>query len=385
MDWRGDIADSQLVTPVLGIQHELMPKVGATAQFSYSEWDEDVNNEKNRLWKPEGHITWQTGESNTLMAGGEYRKNKFSRTAVDAPDQWAYALFFQDEWFINDYLSLMAAMRYDKVEDIESAISPKMSLLIETTAYMRVRLSVGRGFQAPTLQELYEQGYGHGGSAYRFGNPDLEPEYSTTYMVGIEITPMPLLTIEVNGFYSDLDDMIVPVYEGPWDEDPSIDVWRRINISNAIVWGAEGSVIAHLSEYLTLESGYTFTENEDKDTGRQLPYSPGSSAYGKLSFNGALSEKLNLRVYVGVSAGFNREAWNWKPTSEMAPDDPNGLTTKLDDYTKLDSGATLEIAKKIDVFLKIENILGEDIENLDDVYTVIDGEPYFRAGLNLRF
>jgi hypothetical protein len=33
----------------------------------------------------------------------------------------------------------------------------------------------------------------------------------------------------------------------------------------------------------------------------------------------------------------------------------------------------------------VENILGEDIENLDDVYTILDGKPYFRFGVDCRF
>ena len=28
---------------------------------------------------------------------------------------------------------------------------------------------------------------------------------------------------------------------------------------------------------------------------------------------------------------------------------------------------------------------GEDIENLDEVYTVLDGEPFVRVGVNYRF
>jgi outer membrane receptor for ferrienterochelin and colicin len=232
---------------------------------------------------------------------------------------------------------------------------------------------------------LYEEGYGHGGSAYRFGNPDLDPEYSTTYTAGLEGKPTDSVKIMLYGFYSDLDDMIVPVYEGPWDKDPTIDVWRRRNIKNAEVYGAEAGVSINAGEHIMLEGGYTYTENQDKDTGRQLPYSPGSSLYGKISATEKLSTSLRIAAFLGVRAGFRREAWNWKPSADEADDNSDGLTTKLKDYTKLDAGVTIHIADTYDIFVKVANILGEDIENLDDVYTVLDGEPFVRVGVNYKF
>lgn len=385
MDWRGSSVDSLLVTPVISFTHELTPSLDLDAKVSYSDWDADVNEEKNHLLKQEADLKWEVGETHTLMTGQEYRRNEFERIAVTAPDQTAHAFFIQDEWIANEYIVLMSAVRYDKVEDIEAAVSPKISVMIAPSERFRVRASVGRGFHAPTLQELYEEGYGHGGTAYRFGNPDLDPEYSTTYTAGIEGKPFESLMLMVYGFYSDLDDMIVPVYEGAWDKDPTIDVWRRTNISSAQVYGTEASARLNIGNTLTLEGGYTYTENEDKDTGRQLPYSPGSSIYGKISGTRRLTAKYTAKAFIGIRTGMNREAWNWTPVTDAGRDNSDGLTTRLDDYTKLDAGLTVCIADKYDAFIKVENILGEDIESLDDSYTVLDGEPFVRVGLNYRF
>ena len=385
MDWRDETANSVLVTPVVGFSHDVTPSINISEQVSYSDWDAEVNGERNKLLKPEANITWQPSETHTLMSGGEYRWNEFSRKAIDTSEQQAYALFLQDEWVANDQFTMMSAVRYDDVEDVEGAVSPKFSMMYIPADRMRIRASVGRGFHAPTLQELYEEGYGHGGSAYRFGNPDLDPEYSTTYTAGLEGEPMESVKVMLYGFYSDLDDMIVPVYEGPWDEDPAIDVWRRQNINNAEVYGIEASAKVSIGKHVSLDGGYTYTENQDKDTGRQLPYSPGSTVYGNISVVAPVFGEHRIDTFVGVLAGFDREAWNWKPASDVEADNPDGLTTKLKDYTKLDAGVTLHIADMYDIFVKVENILGEDIENLDDVYTVLDGEPFVRVGVKYRF
>jgi outer membrane receptor for ferrienterochelin and colicin len=179
--------------------------------------------------------------------------------------------------------------------------------------------------------------------------------------------------------------MIVPVFEGPWDQDPSIDVWRRRNIDNARVYGAEVQSVLTLGDHVTIEGGYTYTDNEDKDAGRSLPYAPGSVLFGRVSIAGRLASRLNGRVFVDVRSGFGRKAWNWKPAPGVAPDNPDGLITDLADYTKLDAGVAVSVDSAYEVFVKVENLMGEDIENLDDAYTVLDGQPFFRVGVRYSF
>jgi len=260
-------------------------------------------------------------------------------------------------------------------------VSPKASVLFSPDLPFRIRGSIARGFHAPTPQELYEEGYGHGGRAYRFGNPDLQPEYSTTYGLGLELLPGGGFEFALYGHYSDIDDMIVPVYEGPWDKDPTKDVWRRINIEHTRVYGGEVKACYTVNRNLRFEGGYSFTDNEDKDTGRQLPYNPGSSMFAKVVVEGDIAPDLKGFGFVGLRAAFDRKAWNWKPSPGAPTNDPSGLTTRLKDYQKLDTGVSLAYKDTYQVFLNVYNLLGQDIENLDDVFTVLDGEPWVRGGL----
>lgn len=386
-DWQSGDAESTLIAPSIGITHEINPETELSAQLSGSEWNAEVSEERNRFIKPELHLTRFIADSHILMIGGDWQWNDFERSAIlDAPDQRAFGVFAQDEWSLHDQFTLMGALRYDKVDGVEGAISPKISMLYTPAERVAVRASLGRGFHAPTLQELYEEGYGHGGSAYRFGNPDLEPEYSTTFTAGLEVKPADTVHLSVYGFYTDFDNMIVPVYEGPWAANPAIDVWRRTNIEEATVYGLETSMKWQPVSRLALEGGYTWTENRDEHTGRRLPYSPGSSAFAKLTLRENISSNLTVAGFFGLRTVFDREAWNWKPAAGSPAGNPDGLTTGLDDYIKLDAGLSMTRGD-LTFFFKVENLLGEDIENLDDAYTVIDGEPFFRVGLqyNLPF
>lgn len=382
---RWGTADMILVTPVLGFTHAVSPSLDMAGQVAYSDWDNEASAEKNIFLTPEARAIWKMDKSQTLMAGGDFTRNEFERSKVPSHEQDAYGAYVQHEWAAGDDFSTMAAMRYDKVDGVDAAYSPKLSMMYAPVEAARARVSVGRGFHAPTVQELYEEGFGHSGRAYRFGNPELEPEYSTTYTMGLELQPVQPVEIFLNGYYSDIDDMIVPVYEGPWAQNPDVDVWRRTNIENAEVYGAEAALHWTIASGLGLETGYTWTDSKDKDTGRQLSYRPGSSVYGKLALSHAVSGDLTLMGFVGVKAGFDRAAWNWKPATGAATDNPDGLTTELANYTKLDAGISAVIAKNCEVFVKVENILGEDIEYLDDAFTVIDGEPVYRAGVKYDF
>ncbi|MFW6161823.1 MAG: TonB-dependent receptor plug domain-containing protein, partial [Planctomycetota bacterium] len=382
MDWFGEDADSDLTTAVAGTRTELRPSLDLFAQFSYSRWEAEVSEEKNELFHPQTHLRWSISPAHTLTGGVELRRQEFSRSAAgDTPAQDTYGAFLQHEWWPCDQLTVMTALRYESVEDIDSVLSPKVSLVYAPDLPLILRASVARGFRAPSPQELYEEGYGHGGRALRFGNPDLDPEYSTTYSLGAELFPGQPLQVMLYGHYSDVDDMIVPVFEGPWAKDPTKDVWRRTNVAEARVCGAEIKARYAFSRHCRLEGGYSYTDSEDEGTGRQLPYDPGSSAFLKAIVGGDLSPQWRWSSFLALRAVFGRSAWSWKPAPGAPPADPSGLTTDLDDYQKLDAGASLHYRERYEFYVTVDNILGQDIEHLDDVFTVIDGEPVITAGL----
>lgn len=57
MDWRGGDADRRLATPAAGLTRHFAPSLHLSAQISYSDWDADANDERNRMWRPEACVT----------------------------------------------------------------------------------------------------------------------------------------------------------------------------------------------------------------------------------------------------------------------------------------------------------------------------------------
>jgi len=387
MEFRNEDVYGRMFLSSMDYEHLIKNKMFLTGRLKYSHWDAEQSGENNNILNPEIFIRWNILKNNTMIAGTEYRYNKFSRSAVLERSQKAYGAFLQDELDL-DKLSFLMALRFDKSEDITPVLTPKIAAMYRLNDNLRFRGSFGRGFHAPTVQELYEEGYGHGGRAYRFGNPDLEPEYSLTSTFSIEYSPIINLQLLLHGYYNTINDMITPVYSGIWEENPDagmvIDKWIRTNIHNAEIYGVETSIRYQLSNKLFIEGGYNYSHNKNTTTGGQLPYYPGESVFSKIIYNYDLTRKFSGSCFLSMRATKNRSAWNWKPAQGAEYNDTAGLITDLEDYELVNAGIKLKYDEKLDLYMNIGNLLGQNIQKLDDVLTEIEGEPAFTFGCLIK-
>lgn len=390
MDWSREPhrLDSDLGSQVLGLNQRISEDLDLTVHAGYSIWDAEQSDEKNTLFEPQVFLNWRGLEDHTIVTGIDYKYNEFERTGISSSyDQSAYAFFIQDTWKLSEKWSVASSLRWDKYEGVSSAVSPKISVLYKPSWLAnssRIRASVGRSFHAPTLQELYEEGYGHGGRALRYGNPNLDPEYATNYSLGLEVNPEKPFSTTWRVFRTDFDDMIVPYYEGDVPGDSAHDVWRRMNIAEARVQGAEASLRWRISDSLKFDAGCTYTENEREDTDGHLPYSPGTTTFAKMILTRPVTTGVKMRAFAGAHNALNRSSWSWKPAAGMDPDDPSGLVTSLSDYINLSAGLSFFFGDHLELLFRADNLLGEEIATLDDVYTVQAGDPAYYIGLNYR-
>ena len=388
MQFFGEDVYSRLFIPNVDVNHEFSENLDLTARVKHSDWVSEQSGEKNELTHPEIYLSYSKIKNNVITGGADFRYMNFRRTGVLEQNQQSFGFFLQDEMDLNKF-SLYAALRYDQVEDIEPVISPKLAVLYQPLDFLRLRASVSRGFRAPTVQYLYEEGYGHGGRAYRFGNPELEPEYSLTSTMSVEMMIKQNFQVFLHGYYNMITDLITPVYSGIWEENPDtskvIDKWVRTNIHEATILGGEIAFRWKIYTNFLLEGGYTFTDNENTSTGKPLPYYPGQSYFSKLVYKYKLMDKLSGSLFLSLRGTKDRSAWNWKPAGDADYDNEEGLITDLSDYEMLNAGIKFSYKEKTDFFLNVSNMLGQDIERLDDAYTVIDGEPVFTGGCVIRF
>jgi outer membrane receptor for ferrienterochelin and colicins len=382
MEWQDNDSYSHYFVPDLRFNSKLTDHISLFTRVNFSKWIAEQSDEINELLRPEFLISYDKLKNNRLSLGSDFGYINFRRTSVLEKDQKAFGLYIQDELDLKD-LSIFMALRYDKADKIKSVLSPKLAAMYSPNSFFRMRGSVSRGFHAPTVQELYEEGYGHGGRAYRFGNPELEPEYSFTSTMGAEISVANSLQIWVYGYFNTIDNMITPIYQGPWEMNPNVDKWVRENIHAAQITGYEISTRWNPIKNFEIEAGYTKTDNKNTVTGLQLPYYPGHNYYSKLSYHYIFSKELSGLALLHFKSVRNRSAWNWKPVADAESSNGEGLITRLADYDMINLGIKL-FYNKTSFFLKANNLSGQNIERLDDIHTIIEGEPVYAIGISVN-
>lgn len=105
------------------------------------------------------------------------------------------------------------------LDDLEESktftrLSPRLGMAFPLTENTQMRVSYGKFFQRPDLQNLYV-GYDflqfmvtQGGFFTTFGNPNLEPPKTTAYEVGITHKLGDNSSVDVNVYYRDVSDLI---------------------------------------------------------------------------------------------------------------------------------------------------------------------------------
>jgi vitamin B12 transporter len=151
-----------------------------------------------------------------------------------------------------------------------------------------LRASWGQGFRAPNFNELYYPGF-FGSFA---GNPNLDPERSTSAEIGIDWRMDGGQTFGVSAYRTRVSDLIA--FQG--------DDFSAINIAHARLDGIE-------AEYRRLIGAWTFSANagwqraEDADSGDALLRRAPRKAHASLDY----------RFGSGLSLGFDADAVSGRP------------------------------------------------------------------------
>jgi iron complex outermembrane recepter protein len=128
-------------------------------------------------------------------------------------------------------LEVNGAVRWDRYEGVGNSTTPKLSLRWQPRPEIVLRAAVGKGFRAPSLQDLFlpnTTGVSTPGlsdplrcpttasrtdcstqfATLNGGNADLSPEKSTNKTLGLVLSPIAPLTIALDAFRIDLKDTI---------------------------------------------------------------------------------------------------------------------------------------------------------------------------------
>jgi TonB family protein len=170
-----------------------------------------------------------------------------------APYLSAVLSFFDQRLTINPQLRL-EVLTFAGYQGTPNAFSsafvraePRLLARYQALRWMAVKLAIGVFDQPPQPQNL----------SVVFGNPKLIPESGVHYVAGFDFQPTPTLHIEIEGFYKDLRNLIVP---GEHPGDPLF-----VNESMGRVYGGQLLVRQELWKNFWGWISYTLSRSERKD------------------------------------------------------------------------------------------------------------------------
>ena len=197
-----------------------------------------------------------------------------------------------------------ANIRFDHNAQFGNAVTYREApafLITETGT--KLKASLGTGFNAPSLEELYDSF-----PPFFFANPQLQPETSIGWDAGFEQNLLDgKASFGATYFHNDIHNLIEIVTSSAF-------VGTYANVDQATTEGVESFISVHPWELLTLRADYTYTRAEDDTLHEELIRRPKDKASVSGIWQVTSAAQLSATViYVGPWVDNNRDFTNLAP------------------------------------------------------------------------
>ena len=252
---------------------------------------------------------------------------------------FGYGVEYQSQ--LGDSLFTGLTLRRDEGDDFEDEITYSLDFAYELSEVLRVRGTYGRAVTNPTF---FEQ-FGFVPSSFT-GNPDLEPESSTGWDMGLTFTSADeRLKLELTYFEAELENEIQSAF-------PSVINGRGESDRSGVEFG-----LAMDSGTSFLQMSYTYTDSTDVQDSKQVrqPEHMASLNAGHIWLEGRL--KGSLSAYY-TDGHYDNDFRNYYVNGFVA-----GMT-KLDARTVINAEVSYGVSERIRVYIRGENLFDEKYQEV---------------------
>ncbi len=270
---------------------------------------------------------FEAREGQTYTFGYNYEEREGGSVGSFDETSRLSSFYLQGAWTVGERLFLTAGGRRDDHSTFggETTYRGTLAWLFPDSG-LRLHGSIGTGFKAPTLNDLFFPG---------FSNPNLRPETSEGYDLGLELTRLGgRLVVDVTAFRLDFDDLIAFDFV----------TFTPQNLAKASSEGLELSLTYRPSETWGLAFSHTHNETEDGN-GRQLARRPERRS----------TLRLDFRPWSQLRGSF---------TLVAVGDRVDSNASVMDDYERLDLALRYAVSKALELTLRVENLGDEEYEEL---------------------
>lgn len=263
----------------------------------------------------------------TVTGGFAYRYEKANNVGSYDESINNKAFYFNAKLgLLDDALILNAGVRYDDHSTFCGVVTYRTGLLYHIKPLdMRLKANLGSGFRAPSLNELYYPYY---------GNPNLKPEKSTGYDIGLEKDLFDKkLALSATWFSQHYHNLIQTNYA----------TYNADNIGSADTDGVELKMTAQPIDNLKINAAYTWLEAINEDTGEFLPLRPRNKFTSSVEYT--VAKLTVIGEYQYVSRRYD-----------------SALDRNISAYSLVNLKGSYLLHENLSLFVRIDNLFDESYE-----------------------
>ncbi|WP_036626031.1 TonB-dependent receptor domain-containing protein [Pantoea sp. AS-PWVM4] len=317
------------------------------------------------------------GDNHTFSFGGSFLNetihdaNNVLKVESGDPtsklDRNSWALTAEDRWNVVDPFDVIPSLRLDENEKYGSHVTPKLYGVWTIAPQWTLKGGISGGYKNPTLRQSASNWADSAGSGQRdgvsIGNPDLKPETSTNYELGIN-WDSGRVKVGVTGFYSKFRNKIeletlctgdAGTYTCDYNGEKYDFVSSYYNVSKAMMRGVESTFAWDILSNLHLNTSYTYTETKQESgefAGQPLNQQPKHLVSARLDYDFSQNISPWLRVY-----------YRGKTSEHYAGNSRSTETAGFYSYTVVDLGVNFQLTPKIKLNTSVSNLFDKYIDS----------------------
>jgi iron complex outermembrane receptor protein len=232
----------------------------------------------------EGQANWLPHQDHSLVGGVDYKRDEVEALYYGKHRGNAVSPYIQDIWKISNIWQFHVGLRYDTYflvgDSAETQLSPKFGASYNFLPGSILHLSIGRGFRSPSIAERFTSFRSNNGFTLT-SNPNLQPERSTLFDVGLRQRVGEHISAEVTGFWNRYNNLIEL-------DQKNIPALRFLNYPRVRIRGIETEIRSRWwGNRLGLDAALSWMEalslSDDPASGlkknQKLPYRPPFTAF----------------------------------------------------------------------------------------------------------
>jgi outer membrane receptor protein involved in Fe transport len=346
---------------------------------------------------------WLAWSSHRLTVGARVREQDLDQGSVTLQGNegpittpavkasiWQVSPFLQTDILFDEHWSLLVGSSFDVHEEFGLDVNPRATLTWRPIDLLRVSATVGRGFRAPDLVQLFGVDVNFGGLYALLGNPDLQPETDLAFQLETQFRYRGVDAFLVL-FRHQFDDLIafqqlricnrpgVPpgCVQDPLPQLPGRLRFQTQNISRALTQGLELGIDVQPLELLGYDTphqpsigiGYAYLDSRNEsgipgEDGNELPFRPRNRVLPTFGYRHR-GTGFTLRVWGEYEADtfttvandpidVARNHWTWNFKVQLAP-----LRLLPEDFGGRLATA-IDVGRHLEFFVEGDNVFDQE-------------------------